>query len=294
MCIVAVKPIGSKLPDKKSLENCFENNPDGCGYMFVRDNRVKIRKGFLDFDTFYADFLSQKLTKNDIIAYHFRIATAGSICRGNTHPFPLSNIIDDLVSLNIDCDIAMAHNGILSMVGNKIGNHHISDTMDFVINILSDKGLIANLDNRAIRSLLESKIRGSKIAILKSSGDYSLLGSPWITDNDMIWSNDTYKKQIITIPKLPKYTFGNKYTDNKYKGYGLSKANEYILDAYFEQMEDKEKEKEEKDECITTEYPECPECSNDYTITHISEFHPVYECDLCGSIFHLDGSLLYA
>ena len=53
MCIIVYKPIGIDLPDKKTLETCFENNPDGAGFMYRKGREIRIRKGYMNFLSFY-------------------------------------------------------------------------------------------------------------------------------------------------------------------------------------------------------------------------------------------------
>ena len=47
MCIIAIKEKGVAMPDLETLNNMWNNNPDGAGYMFPFDGKVHIRKGFM-------------------------------------------------------------------------------------------------------------------------------------------------------------------------------------------------------------------------------------------------------
>ena len=53
MCIIVSKEKGVKLPTKKILENCFNRNSDGAGFMYVKNNQVMIDKGYMTFEDFY-------------------------------------------------------------------------------------------------------------------------------------------------------------------------------------------------------------------------------------------------
>ena len=48
MCIIAIKPIGIKMPNIKTIENCWYNNPDGAGFMYAKESNVYIEKGLYE------------------------------------------------------------------------------------------------------------------------------------------------------------------------------------------------------------------------------------------------------
>ena len=52
MCIIVVKKAGIDMPDTETFERCFWSNPDGAGFMYADGKTVRIRKGFMDFDSF--------------------------------------------------------------------------------------------------------------------------------------------------------------------------------------------------------------------------------------------------
>lgn len=84
MCIIVCKPAGVSL-DRKIWENCFENNDDGAGIMYVSDKRLVVDKGFMEFKALYEAL--KKLDDKDIVV-HFRAASPGMIVSSdNTHPF---------------------------------------------------------------------------------------------------------------------------------------------------------------------------------------------------------------
>ena len=55
MCIICVSPARTRQPSISQIKTMFRNNPHGAGYMFARDGRVQIHKGFMD----VASFLDQ-------------------------------------------------------------------------------------------------------------------------------------------------------------------------------------------------------------------------------------------
>lgn len=295
MCIVAIKPIGIKLPKKNILENCFINNPDGCGYMFVRNGKVKIRKGFLKFDEFFSDYKKQNLSRNDVVVFHFRIATSGDTNKNNTHPFPISNDVNELIKTENECEIGIAHNGILSNHGLTIGQYKISDTMEFILNTLSASIVIDNLESPSILSLIENRIMGSRIVILKKDSSFSLLGNGWKEEKKIIFSNDGYKEKKIVYfsnskSQYPVYSYGKEsYKDSSYLNY----YDDFDFDDSDDSLNDEQMK--ETNELIEFDHDEnyvCPICKNEKTTYKISDYHEVYECDSCLTIFS-EGKLIY-
>jgi glutamine phosphoribosylpyrophosphate amidotransferase len=185
-----VKEKGVSLPSKSVLETCFQNNPDGAGIMFVRGGKVVIDKGHMKFEDFWRAYRSHKLTKDDTIVFHFRIATAGRIRPANCHPFPISADIKSLTALKFNSDVAMAHNGVIGH-----GEGDISDTMVFVRDVLAEALVRENLENPAIIELIEGYIGNSRVVILKADGSLLFYGYDWVKEYDdgMIFSNFSFR-----------------------------------------------------------------------------------------------------
>lgn len=93
MCCIIYKPKNVPMPSRGILGKIKRLNHNGYG--FVSTNHF--HKG-LDYRTFLCH-LSEVGDDEDCII-HFRLATHGSICRANCHPFSLDGIY-------------FAHNGIL-------------------------------------------------------------------------------------------------------------------------------------------------------------------------------------
>ena len=73
MCIAIYKPEGHLIP-QETLERCFNANPDGAGYMFHKNDKLYIKKGFFTFKEFWSSYKRDK-SKQTVI--HFRIKTHG-------------------------------------------------------------------------------------------------------------------------------------------------------------------------------------------------------------------------
>lgn len=88
MCVIVCKPANVAL-DKQLWKNCFDNNDDGAGIMYAKDNKIVVDKGYFDFDKLYEAI--EKLTDTDIVV-HFRAASPGMVINAdNTHPFSWEN-----------------------------------------------------------------------------------------------------------------------------------------------------------------------------------------------------------
>ena len=96
MCVLLIKPKGERLPSYNTLKACYEANPHGCGYVSTRSSYKS-----LDFEDFYRHIL--RVTPDEKCMIHFRLATHGSVRKGNCHPFR-------------DGNVWFAHNGILPII----------------------------------------------------------------------------------------------------------------------------------------------------------------------------------
>lgn len=238
MCIIVYKPTGVKIPSKKILHTCWDNNSDGAGYMFNFNNRVIIKKGFMTFNKFYKSLNSDYKKydgDNKTFIMHFRISTQGGVNKECTHPFPLSKEMSDLRKLQCTTDIGIAHNGIISLTSvgyNKQVTY--SDTMSFITDYLSliikDRNYYKDPDTIS----LISKLVDSKLAIMDGSGTTTLIGT-FIEDNGCYYSNASYNV-------YPKY-YSQYDDDNWYPQYkdGLSYIEHYrMIDEMFGAYTDEE------------------------------------------------------
>lgn len=161
MCVIIAKKQGIKIPDDETIKACFFWNDDGAGYAVRFGDNIFISKGFMVVDDLLKelhDINNQiNLTDTDMI-FHFRIATSGGELPQLTHPFPVTTNIKILSQLTIMTDIAIAHNGIISIPHEK----EESDTVAFIKVIAKYKDLIYETD------LLEAV--DSKFAILDKNG----------------------------------------------------------------------------------------------------------------------------
>lgn len=199
MCVIAFKPNNIAFPSDTILKNCFNNNPDGAGFMYAYKGVVHIQKGYETWEKFKAALDKARKLTGDNVPYvmHFRIATQGYE-KTMTHPFPLSSSYKNLKKLKYDANIAIAHNGILDLTSD--GAKDYSDTMKFIADYLT---LIIRTynwykDDRT-KLLIERLIDGSRLAILDKHGHCELMGEGWVEDDKIFYSNESYKnKRVIT------------------------------------------------------------------------------------------------
>ena len=234
MCVIIIKDKKTKLPKKEYLENCFDNNPDGAGFMYTDDGRVVIDKGYMTQKSFLKQYekLCKKYNnfKNKSLIIHMRITTDGSTSKKNCHPFVISKNFKDCHKLHTSSDLGVAHNGIISAYKPPKNAEDISDTINFINEYLAPILEEApNLyKNKAFLDGLEL-ITNSKLAFLDTNDDIFTCGN--FTEKDgVLYSNNSYYKYDYNFD----YSFN--YNNNYYEDYFNSTENIDIFelkDDYF-------------------------------------------------------------
>lgn len=166
MCVIVYKPAGISV-GMDILRRCWERNSDGAGIMFPRDGKLIVAKGFMAWRPFkkYVKRMGDNTLCNTPIAFHFRIATHGSIGPDNCHPFTVND------------NIAMMHNGIMSNVNIDDGSDK-SDSEAFVEQYVSafSNIMISNLrEGTALNDLYKAYIKSSKLLFMDSEGDVAIV-----------------------------------------------------------------------------------------------------------------------
>lgn len=187
MCIICVSKSGVRQPSDITLRAMFRRNPHGAGYMYARDGKVTIHKGFMNIEDFLAAVHAEQFTPQDSVVYHFRISTQAGVNAPMTHPFPLSNQPRMMRSLDLTCRCGVAHNGIIQLTSDP-DNKRYSDTAIFITDylcqyILRPSDLHRDELLNAIGNLIQSKM-----AILDASGYIATVGS-FINDRGLLFSN---------------------------------------------------------------------------------------------------------
>ena len=186
MCIIASVPKGANI-DKDTLETMWKHNSDGAGISWIDEKgKVRVYKT-MKLKPFLQKFseVHKKYGRTADMLVHMRIATHGSVCMDNNHPF------------NVDTQTVFAHNGILPTQFHPPAKRDISDTRYFNETFLQYQKLAALDDSRYIDHLgsvigsfnklviltANPKLRRDSYIINESSGEWS----------DGVWySNDSY------------------------------------------------------------------------------------------------------
>ena len=203
MCIAIVKPLDKTISEDR-LRICYNNNKDGCGFAYIKDNTIIIKK-FMEFEAFYKEYKLVETTSPMLI--HFRIATHGKVELENCHPFKLNN------------RMVLIHNGIISGYGDK---EKKSDTRDYIDKVLS-KISWKMWKNPAFREMVGQAIGYSKLGIMDVSGEMYIINYDKGVVEDGVWySNSSFKeyKPKKTTKTNYKYNYDYRYAyddDDKYQ-----------------------------------------------------------------------------
>ena len=192
MCIICVSRSGVRQPGEATIRAMFLNNPHGAGYMFARDGRVEIRKGFMRLDEYLRAIREERFTAADSVVYHFRISTQAGVNPEMTHPFPLSNQPGRLRRLDQSCRIGVAHNGIIRLTSDP-DNEHYSDTAIFITGYLSHiiRRRADLRDQRKLNTIYQ--LAQSKFAIMDGGGYVATVGA-FIHERGLLFSNGSYRQ----------------------------------------------------------------------------------------------------
>jgi len=193
MCIIVSKAKGIKLPDGKTLLNCFEHNSDGAGIMWAENGAVHIRKGFMSYKEFdnFLDKLSNRLDlTNTALVIHFRITTHGNTSPQKCHPFPITRKISHLKRTSFTTDIGVAHNGIIPIKCIP----KLSDTQTYIAKRLAAIKNIrpAFYTNEYVMQKIENEIQ-SKMCFLTKNEEIYTIGK-FIEEDGILYSNSSYEE----------------------------------------------------------------------------------------------------
>ncbi len=212
MCVIVIKKAGIKIPD--TLKMCWDNNPDGAGFMYADGKKVYIQKGFMKWKHFNNAIKNLKINTTKIpMVFHFRITTHGGTSQGNTHPFPISVDIKDLKKLKNRVDVGVCHNGIISGYGKKT----ISDTMDYIQRqLVPIQKLQKNFYNNPLIMDIIDKAIDSKMVFMDYKGNIKTIGQ-FIEDKNIKYSNDSFKG--LKYVWLDSYYKDFNYLNPQYKSF---------------------------------------------------------------------------
>lgn len=181
MCIAILNTKQTTLK-KQLLKNCWENNGDGAGMLFINnDNKLETFKEMKSFDNFYDKYIyvRKNYGKRNIVL-HFRISTHGKVNETNCHPF------------NISDKIGFVHNGMI---------YDVPTSADYSDTYMFNEEVLKNLKpgfeyNKTMLEMLEAFIgSGSKLVFLNDDDDFFIVNEEAGHWNLGCWfSNSSYKQ----------------------------------------------------------------------------------------------------
>lgn len=183
MCIILTcEP--SARPSYDVLETCWTFNPDGGGAAWVEGGKVQISKGYTTLEDFAA--LVESIPAASPAILHMRIGTSGGLGRDVTHPFPVARSLDLLHALDVECPVAIAHNGVLPYPSDN--KAHVSDTIAYVMQevfpLAKDRRVRKHgglaLSKYAKKELAATS-KGSRLALLDAAGHIRRVGEGWVS-----------------------------------------------------------------------------------------------------------------
>lgn len=216
MCIIIAKDKSGRIPTIEELTNSFTYNSDGAGFMYVKNDKVVIDKGYMKLTDFLDRFkeLCEEFNdfKNKSLVIHCRIGTSSGNTPENTHPYPISGKVKDLHKTHIECDLGMAHNGIIHDYTPSGKKPNTNDTQEFIlkyVNKLYDKWEDFYKDKYILSGMED--ITNSKLVFMNTSGDLYYVGE-FVEDEKLKFSNTSYKSYSY-------YKTGKSYYTNHYDWY---------------------------------------------------------------------------
>lgn len=233
MCVICIKPHNVPMVDEETLSNMWVNNPDGAGFMYAKDGKVHIQKGYMTYNAFSKalDELRKSidLDKTSIIL-HFRITTHGGTKPENCHPFPVTDSVGMLKKIRTTAQLGVAHNGIINISPRK----GISDTMEYIASQLGplQKAVPKFYKDKNLMQMISNAI-DSKMAFMDKEGKIYTIGN-FVEEGGVKYSNTSYKAYRWSKSLYDYYDgkswnaydyYGNAWSGSAYKTYGSASTS---------------------------------------------------------------------
>ena len=269
MCI-AILNDGKMLP-KKKLQNCWNNNDDGAGMLYIQDGQLQVEKfpntGGDSFTQFFDRYTTVKTSPSGDLPMllHFRIATHG-MSDEYLHPFLVTE------------QLGLIHNGVISGFGTK----DKSDTAEFAQLVGTIPGVtIDTLDVPFVEDSIFTYLGSSnKVVFMDDTGDYRIFNEQlgeWIGNN---WfSNDSHSRAVryygsTAVTGSSKYAYDWDDDYDEVAAYNASFGLEPYEGMTLEQLDDI---------AFDTQAPtqgtyDCPVCKTENTRVNFNS-----ECMDCGA-----------
>lgn len=202
MCLIAFSKDGkSKIP-MDNMEFAQRRNSDGWGIMFAQNGRLAFIKENTSFKQF-RDIWETMIPDNVPVGVHFRMATSGAKNDEMCHPFRILNKEQD------EMDLALMHNGVISIKSMNPGVEKRSDTALFVDAYLRPMLRKGNslIQSRAFNLGLSMAIGTSnKLVMLDGDGnDY------WVHKNQGVEIDGVWYSNEYSLPSKKSQTSTHHY-----------------------------------------------------------------------------------
>ncbi len=199
MCIMLVVPKGVALPSDAILSQCWTRNDDGAGYMYAKNGRLHIGKGYMTLAPFLEAVHALPSDVDRVL--HFRIGTTGAKDGSMTHPHlvsPAPDYTDASYPMQVQGEVAICHNGILSGLIVPPGSKR-SDTAIFADDVLAD--LPAKWwEHPGTHWLIEAWMgTHNKIVVLTAAGQLYILHAKQGTWEAGVWYSNTSFRVYVPV-----------------------------------------------------------------------------------------------
>lgn len=221
MCIIILKPKGTKIPEDK-LREAWKDNPNGSGFTFVDPSSKKfmIRKELSDLERliniYKKELVDTELEEKVIVMWHSRIKSVGDINYDNIHPFYMPKH-----------RMMVAHNGTLWQSDVIKRNIDKSDTVQAVE--WADENLpFGFFTNETCREMFANYFNktDSRLVFLNKD-NYFIINEDKGEWKDGLWFS---KKPIAVVTNSRYYQHGRDYYEDVDYGddyYGYRKDKNY-------------------------------------------------------------------
>lgn len=186
MCIIVYRPVGEVFPSDEVLAHCWSVNPHGAGFMYAKEGKLVIEKGFMTLEAFMFAYITIPEAVSAVL--HFRIGTHGANTPENTHPWPVIHTSESV-------SLAMVHNGVLAGYGDR----EYSDSRDFAEN-LAPLGVNGPFHPN-VKRLIQGNIGHSKLVFMRNDGRVEIFNKDQGVMNGGCWFSNSNFRPYVAPPK---------------------------------------------------------------------------------------------
>lgn len=185
MCVILVKKSDQEITDLKLAEQMYLSNTHGIGVAASDGKAIhvwkNIPKNWAAAKKFLLSIPSWVFNKGCISAFHYRIATSGTISEDCCHPFVVEGKLEHTICAKngyqkLTSGAIIMHNGILdNYITTKEQNLYFksfNDTQVFTSKVIYP--MIAKLGISQTSDILHRMISGSRLLIMSADNAYSI------------------------------------------------------------------------------------------------------------------------